>query len=103
MPNYVEFYDLRVFEQMKRYFPKQWERLHAALNDWEALRFLIEEGIRKGQLAEMNVALVMKLFIDAANSTLDRDFFMQNNISVPEALSSIVDVLLFGLVPENKR
>lgn len=103
MPNYVEFYDLRVFEQMKRYFPNQWERLHTVLNDWEALRFLIEEGIRKGELAEMNVALIMKLFIDAANSTLDRDFFMQNNISVPEALSSIVDVLLFGLVPENKR
>ncbi|ERI07344.1 transcriptional regulator, TetR family [Aneurinibacillus aneurinilyticus ATCC 12856] len=103
MPTYVEFYDLRVFEQMKRYFPKQWETLHAELNDWEALRFLVEEGIRKGQLADMNVAFIMKLFIDAANSTLDRNFFMQNNISVPEALSSIVDVLLFGLVPENKR
>jgi hypothetical protein len=45
----------------------------------------------------------MKLFIDSANATLDQKFFSNNNISVPQALETIVDILLYGLVPEGKR
>ena len=98
VPKYNEFYDLRILEQMKRFYPEQWERIHNALNQWDALRELIEQGIREGLIVERNVQLIMKLIIDATNSALDRRFFLENSITVSDALNSIVDILLFGLI-----
>ncbi|CAG9613338.1 hypothetical protein BACCIP111899_02553 [Bacillus rhizoplanae] len=100
LPNF-EFYDFKVLEQMKRYYPEQWTKVNDALSEWEALRLLLEEGIQQGELIEINTTLAVKLIIDATNSIFDQRFYMENNITLPEALSSIVDVLLFGLV-KNK-
>ncbi|MBM7644120.1 AcrR family transcriptional regulator [Scopulibacillus daqui] len=102
VPNHVEFLDLRVLDQMKKYYPEQWRIVHAGLNDWDELRVLIEQGIQEGLIKDMNVDLIMKLLIDSTNATLDQTFFLKNNISVQEALSSIVDILLHGLAVENK-
>ncbi|WP_111323823.1 TetR family transcriptional regulator [Thermosporothrix hazakensis] len=104
LPAHNEFYDVRVLQQLKRYFPEQWARVNSALNDdWKPLRVLIEQGMREGVIKQQNVNLVMKLFIDAANSTLDQKFYLQNNLTISEALSTIVDILLYGLVAEEKR
>lgn len=104
LPNHWEFYDLRILDQMKRYYPKQWEKVDSLLqDDWAMLRTLIEQGIKEGEIVDMNVSLIMKLIIDATNSTLDQRFYLDNQITVSEALSSIVDLLLYGLIPENKR
>ncbi|HEX6923256.1 MAG TPA: TetR/AcrR family transcriptional regulator [Bacillales bacterium] len=104
LPAHLELFDLRILEQMKRSFPEQWQKINAALqDDWDELRGLIEKGIKLGEIADINVGLLMKLFLDSANSTLDQRFFAKNNLSVPEALNGILDILLYGLIPENKR
>lgn len=104
LPTHYEFYDLRILEQMKRYYPEQWATVDASLSDdWQTLRKLIEQGIRDGEIIDMNVTLMMKLIVDAVNSTLDQRFYMRNQITVSQALSAIVDVLLYGLVPADKR
>lgn len=104
LPKHWEFYDLRTLEQMKRHFPEQWAKVDAELkHDWAALRLLLEQGIREGEIIDMNVSLLLKILIDATNSILDQRFYRENQITVSEALSSIVDVLLYGLIPENKR
>lgn len=103
LPNHYELYDLKILDQLKRYFPEQWTKVNDALqDDWNTLRVLIEQGIREGIIRDMNVNLIMKLIIDATNSTLDQRFFLKNHISVTQALSSIVEVLLYGLMPRNE-
>lgn len=97
-PTFTEFYDSRILDQMKRTYPEQWEKMNAALNQWDDLRLLIEQGIEEGLIAETNVQLVMKLIIGATNTTLDRRFFQDNRITVDEAFHSIVNLILYGLV-----
>lgn len=101
VPKYHEFYDWKILEQMKKTYPEQWERVNAALNQWDALRELIEKGIREGLIVDQNVPFLIKVIVDATNSTLDRQFFLENSITVTEALDSIVDILLFGLVKKD--
>ncbi|WOV86765.1 TetR/AcrR family transcriptional regulator [Sporosarcina oncorhynchi] len=101
IPKYNDFYSWTILEQMKKSYPDQWKRVHDAINEWDALRELIEQGIRDGEIADQNVALLMKLIIDASNSTMDRKFFYENSITVSEALDSIVDILLFGFIKKN--
>lgn len=104
LPTHYEFYDLRILEQMKRYYPEQYAQVEASLSeDWQTLRVLLEQAIREGLIVNMDVTLMLKVIVDALNSTLDQRFYMKNQITVTEALSAIVDVLLFGLVPANKR
>lgn len=98
VPNYNDFYNWQILDQMQKTHPAQWERVHTALNEWDELRELIEQGIREGLIADQNVSLLMKLIIDATNSTMDRKFFYDNSINVTEAMNSIVDVLLFGFI-----
>ncbi|WP_284141375.1 TetR/AcrR family transcriptional regulator [Virgibacillus sp. LDC-1] len=101
VPSFNEFYDWKILEQMKKSYPTQWIRVDKALNQWDALRELIEEGIREGLIENHNVSLLIKLIIDATNSTLDRQFFLENRLTVSEALDEIVDVLLFGIIKKE--
>ncbi|MDV6378299.1 TetR/AcrR family transcriptional regulator [Sporosarcina sp. GW1-11] len=103
IPKYNDFYNWQILDQMRKSHPAQWERVHAALNEWDELRGLIEQGIREGLIADQNVSLLLKLIIDATNSTLDRKFFYDNSITVTEAMDSIVDILLFGFIKKTNE
>jgi AcrR family transcriptional regulator len=103
VPKYDEFYDLQILEQMKKYYPKQWERINHSLSEWEPLKKLLEQGIEQGLIKNQNIELLMRLIIDATNLTLDRQFIWENKITVEEAMDGIVNVLLFGMVSENAR
>ncbi|MCG7408520.1 TetR/AcrR family transcriptional regulator [Paenibacillus sp. ACRRX] len=104
LPNNFELVDNRILDQMKRLFPAQWEKIDGMLkDDWAMLRELIEEGMEQGVIRKQNVAFLMKLITDAVNSTLDQRFFAKQNISLPDAMNAIADVILFGLVPRESQ
>lgn len=98
VPKHNDFYDLRILEQLERYYPAQWARVHKEFNQWDDLKNLLEEGIRSGLIVDRNVDLLMKLIIGATNMTLDQQFFFNNNVSVDQALDSIVEILLYGII-----
>ena len=100
VPKHNDFYDLRILEQLERYYPEQWERVNKEYNQWDDLKELLEEGIRSGLIVDRNIELLMKLIIGATNMTLDQQFFFNNSISVDKALESIVEILLYGIVKE---
>ena len=101
VPEHNDFYDLRILEQLKRTYPAQWERVNREMHQWDDLKGLLEEGIRTGVIKNINIDLLMRLIIDATNATMDRQFFLAHSISVTEALESIVDVLLMGMVEKK--
>ncbi|WP_040285898.1 TetR/AcrR family transcriptional regulator [Sporosarcina koreensis] len=103
VPTYNEFYTRQILEQMKKSFPDQWRRVDAALNEWDEVEELIRQGMAEGLIADRNVPLLMKLIIEAANATLDKNFFLRNHISSQEALEEIVDVLLYGIARQPDR
>ncbi|MFC4617568.1 TetR/AcrR family transcriptional regulator [Camelliibacillus cellulosilyticus] len=104
LPTYYEIFDVRILEQMKKSFPAQWEKLAAELNsDWEELRALIEQATREGVIRPVDTDLLIKLMIDASNTTLDQRYFSKHNMSVETALESIIEILLYGLIPREKQ
>ncbi|MFW5433378.1 TetR/AcrR family transcriptional regulator [Paenibacillus apiarius] len=104
LPNHFELYDIRILEQMKRVYPEQWVKIDKALkDDWDTLGILIEQGMEAGTIRKQNVAFIMKVILDAVNSTLDQRFFAQQNIALPEALEAIADVIMYGLVPRENE
>lgn len=105
LPEYYQIYDRPVLEGMKRYYPDLWQNINDSLQeDWEELEQIIEEGIKQGEVeSNYSTVVIMKVLIEAFNTTFDQGFFYQNNITVNEALTQIVDILLYGIIPEDKR
>lgn len=101
VPKHNDFYDLRILEQLERSYPEQWARVNRELYQWDELKELLEEGIRQGIIVNRNIDLLMKLILEATNVTLDQKFFFEHSISVTEALETIVEMLLTGIVKQN--
>lgn len=105
LPEYYQVYDRPILEEMKRYYPDQWVKIDASLtDDWDELKNLIEEGMDQGEIISKYAApVIMRVLIEGINTTLDQRFFLNNNLTVTEALADIVDILFYGLIPEDKR
>lgn len=101
IPKHNEFYDLRILEQLERYYPEQWMRVKTELYQWDQLQALLEEGISQGIIVNRNIDLLMKVILEATNVTLDQKFFFEHSISMSEALETIVDMLLIGISQEK--
>lgn len=97
VPKHNEFYDLRILEQLERYYPTQWTRVNQELYQWDQLQALLEEGIQQGIIVDRNIDLLMKIILEATNVTLDQKFFFEHSISMKDALETIVDMLLMGI------
>jgi AcrR family transcriptional regulator len=105
LPEYYQIYNRPVLDEMKRYYPEQWVHIETSLEeDWDDIRVLIEEGIKTEEVVtSYSITVIMKVLKEAINTTLDQTFFYKNNITVTEALSQTVDILLYGIIPEDKR
>lgn len=98
---HYEFYDLRILEQLKRYYPEQWERVDREMNQWSDLEQLLKEGMATGLVKEQNLNLLMKMILSVVNTSLDQKFFYDQSLSAKEALEAMSDLLLNGFI-KNK-
>lgn len=98
IPNHSDFYDLRVLEQLKRFYPEQWERVNRELNQWDDLEHLLQEGMKSGLIKEQNIAVLMKMILSVVNISLDQQFFAEQSTSVNEAVEAMSDLLLHGFM-----
>ncbi|MFD1705975.1 TetR/AcrR family transcriptional regulator [Siminovitchia sediminis] len=101
-PDHYDLTDVRILNQMKRFFPEQWEKLdHFLQSDWDQIKSLVEQGVEKGYIKDYNVSLMMKVIIASINTTLDQSFYLNNQITTEEALEDIVEILLGGILENN--
>ncbi|WP_434399896.1 TetR/AcrR family transcriptional regulator [Planococcus sp. 11815] len=98
IPNHNDFFDLRILEQLKRYYPEQWQRVDREMNQWDDLKQLLEEGMESGLIKRQNIDLLMKMILNVVNITLDQQFFSEQSISIKEAVETMSELLLDGFV-----
>nr|WP_254178060.1 MULTISPECIES: TetR/AcrR family transcriptional regulator [unclassified Planococcus (in: firmicutes)] len=98
IPNHNDFFDLRVLEQLRRYYPEQWQRVDREMNQWDDLKQLLEEGMETGLIKRQNIDLLMKMILNVVNISLDQQFFSEQSISIKEAVETMSELLLDGFV-----
>lgn len=103
LPNDFRLMYFSKFYEMKRYYPKQWHKIEKWAAEWEPETKLIEEGIAKGQLRKVNTVVLRKIVMESTMALLDRNFLMKNDITLRDALHAMVDILLYGLVQDDKK
>ncbi|WP_066192510.1 MULTISPECIES: TetR/AcrR family transcriptional regulator [Gracilibacillus] len=103
LPTHIELVDRPTLEQIKRSFPKQWEKLSKMYTkDWDEMNTLIDQAIREGIIVNKNPALIVKMIRGAIETAQDQQFYIVNDISITEALSQMTDIILYGLISKKK-
>ncbi|WP_203333523.1 TetR family transcriptional regulator [Planococcus beigongshangi] len=98
---HYEFYDLRILEQLKRYYPNQWERVDREMNRWDDLERLLKEGMETGLVKQQNLDLLVKMILSVVNISLDQKFFYDQSLSANDAVDAMSELLLNGFI-ENE-
>ncbi|MCT4607087.1 MAG: TetR/AcrR family transcriptional regulator [Marinisporobacter sp.] len=102
LPNSPRLMYMSKFYEMKQYYPKQWKKVEKWFAEWEPEFALIEEGIESGKLRRVNTIVFRKMIIEAIMALGDRSFLMKNDLTLKEALKNMVDIILHGLVVDEK-
>ena len=83
---------------MKKTHPNQWKKIEYWLNGWRPESQLIQQGMEKNKLRTVNVVVLRKIIIESMLALFDSHFLMKNDITFKEAMESMVDILLYGVV-----
>lgn len=101
LPQGLAFFDIRVLNELKKSYPVQWKTVDAYLNQgWEQIRFLVREGLANGQLRPFDLELFIQMYVAGLYHFMDRQSVGHTGLSLEEALSSMVDILLCGICKE---
>ncbi|MEK0399408.1 TetR/AcrR family transcriptional regulator [Tetragenococcus halophilus] len=103
-PGYRILYDQAIFEQIKRSYPDLREKLSKIFHiDWDKLHVLIHQGIQEGTIADRDENLIVKMIMEAVYSVHDQEFYIENNISMTDAISQTADIILFGILSTEEN
>ncbi|WZL73526.1 TetR/AcrR family transcriptional regulator [Clostridiaceae bacterium 35-E11] len=103
LPNDFKLMYFSKFYEMKRYYPKQWQKIEKWAAEWEPETKLIEEGIGNHQLRKVNTVVLRKIVVESTMALLDRNFLIKNDITLRDALHAMVDIILYGLVKDERK
>jgi AcrR family transcriptional regulator len=98
LPNDFRLLYVSKFMEVKRYYPNQWKKIQRWLDDWRPEAKLIEEGIKNGRIRKVNYAVFRRIIIESTIMLLDKDFLNKNALAFKEALASMMDIILYGIV-----
>ncbi len=92
---------IRHKDDLQRFYPDLWEKASSRLNTiWDEVIQLIETGIRKKELRDINTAILRLMLNESLKKLLDYDFTAQNQVSFESGMKAIYDILLYGILKE---
>lgn len=104
MPTYYQIYNRPVLNDMQQLYPQQWQKAQEALSkNWRELEFFIKQAIENKELiTNCDVSIMIRMLKDAFYLSLEQQFFYENHVTVNEALTQIVDIFLYGILPRSE-
>lgn len=93
----------RIADDIKHFIPSEQEKIEQFIDEeWKLIETLLVSGINNQQLRQMYLPVVQRMIKGAIKEIIDYRFLLNNNISLDQAITQIVDVLLFGIVAREQ-
>ena len=90
----------RVYDDLRIIYPKQWEKVAQFRKErMNRLTTLLTNGINAGSIRPINIGVIQHLL----NSTdfTNYSFLVENNMTYPDAVADMLDILLHGILTNN--
>lgn len=86
-------------DDLQRYYPHLWEKVNNYLNTiWDPIVMLIDQGIKNGELEEIDTVILKLMLIQSQKKLLDYEFLAKNQVSFDYALKEMSNIILYGLI-----
>lgn len=103
MPEGYKDVDFRQLYVLKDKYPKIYKQVEKRLETgWEGTIALINQGMEEGIIRNVHIPIVKMMMEAALEQFFQRDVLVQNGITYQEALDEVVEILLTGIIKENK-
>lgn len=102
IPQGVAFSNIHLLDDLHKMYPNQWAIVDEHLNrGWDGIRLLIAEGIANKELREFDVDLFIRVYVGAMYHLMDNEVSVNQHLSLEQALSGTVDLLLSGIYNQD--
>lgn len=98
LPHRYKTIDFRQLYSLREKFPLIYARLEKRLeSDWEPTISLLEQGMEAGRIKPLSTAVLRAMIEGTIEHFLSRDILLQEDISYPEALEKMMDIIMEGI------
>ena len=98
LPQRYKTIDFRQLYSLKEKFPSIYAKLERRLeSDWEPTLILLEQGIKEGRIRPHSTTILRAMVEGTIEHFLSRNILLKENISYPEALEKMMDILMEGI------
>lgn len=92
---------IRHKDDLQRFYPDLWKKVNSQLETiWDEAIQLIETGIRKKELREINTVILHLMLNESLKKLLDYEFTAQNQVSFESGIKAMYDILLCGILKD---
>ena len=97
-PYEAEMFNKNIYEDLRLFFPKQWQKVEAARKlRLQRIEQLLEAGITARELRPVNVGLISEVIKSSFDSFTSYHFLEQNKLTYKEAMESLLSFILEGI------
>ncbi|KMZ44267.1 MULTISPECIES: TetR/AcrR family transcriptional regulator [Bacillales] len=102
VPNNFSRTYLRVWYELKRYYPEQWKLIDEFnQQEWEHVRIILEQGVEEGVFRRIQLPILIQMYTGTLNQLIDQQLANQHRVTIGEALDAVIDILLGGIVDSS--
>jgi AcrR family transcriptional regulator len=101
-PQTFEPFPSRVYDDLRLTYPEEWKKVAAFQKDrMNRLGALLSEGMRNGTIRTVNLAVVQQMIISSTSDLIRYPFLSENNMTYPDAIAAMLDVIIYGLIAKK--
>jgi len=99
VPNSFARTDLRVWYELKRYYPEQWKLIEEFNHqEWEHVQIILEHGVEQGIFRKIQLPVLIQMYTGGIEQLIDQQLAGKHQMTISEALDAMIDILLGGVL-----
>ncbi|MDT8899828.1 TetR/AcrR family transcriptional regulator [Anaeroselena agilis] len=94
----------KMINDTKRFLPQEWAKFEAYFQErWEMIEQVISQGVNKGILEPVDLAVLRKMYLGTIDKLLDYHFLVENDTTFRNAMTKAADIMIRGLTVCQQR
>lgn len=101
-PKTFEPFHPRIYDDLRLTYPEEWKKVACFRKErLDRLTALLRQGMKDGIIRPVNLNVVQQMIVCTMNDFISYRFLSENNITYPDAMAAMLDVIIHGLAAKK--
>ena len=103
-PQTFEPFHSRIYDDLRLTYPKEWEKVIRFRQErMDRVVNLLRQGMSAGSVRSVNLSVMQQMIVSNMNNLSGYLFLADNNMTYPDAVAAMLDIIVRGLTTETGR